>query len=170
MEEKKRVINWEKIELDYRAGIKTLREIADEQNVSHVAITKRANRDEWTRDLTARIQAKTEALLSKSLVNKEVTKEDRIKESEIIDANAQANVVIQIKQRKDVTRLRDIVAGLVEELESQQSFNLRVDCSKKLSESMKSLIDLERRVYKIDDDVSVDTNKRVSIKVNFIDA
>ena len=170
MEQKKRVINWEKIELDYRAGVKTLREIADEHNVSHVAITKRANRDEWTRDLTARIRAKTEALLSKSLVNKEVTKEERLKESEIIDVNAQNNALIQIKQRKDVTRMRDIVAKLAEELEAQESFNARVDCTKKLTESMKSLIDLERRVYKIDDDVSVDSNKRVSIKVNFYDA
>ena len=163
----KRNINWEKIELDYRAGIKTLREIADEHGIAHGSITKRIKHESWTRDITARVRAKAEEIVSKSLASKESSK---LKEDEIIDANAQTNAAIQIKQRKDVTRMRDIVASLAEELESQESFTLRVDCSKKLTDSMKNLIDLERRVYKIDDEVSVDTNKRVNIKVNFIDA
>ena len=167
MEQKKRVINWEKIELDYRAGVKTLREIADEHGIAHGSITKRITKDGWTRDITARVKAKADELVSKSLASKEASK---LKEGEIIDVNAQVNATIQIKQRKDVTRMRDIVAKLSEELENQESFNARVDCTKKLTESMKSLIDLERRVYKIDDDVSVDSNKRVSIKVNFYDA
>ena len=34
--------DWEKIELDYRAGIKTLRQIADENGVTHGAVNKRA--------------------------------------------------------------------------------------------------------------------------------
>lgn len=166
----KRNINWEKIELDYRAGIKTLREIADEHGISHTAIKKKSTKDDWTRDLTARIRAKTDSIVSKSIVSSEVSKEDKLKESEIIDANALNNAVIQISQRKDVTRMREVVAKLVDELEQQESFMARVDCSKKISDSMKTLIELERRVYKIDDEVSVDTNKRVNIKVNFYDA
>ena len=46
--------DWERIELDYRAGIKTLRQIADEHGISHVAVAKRAKRDGWTRDLSVR--------------------------------------------------------------------------------------------------------------------
>ena len=52
--------DWEKIEADYRAGIKTLRQIAGEHGVSHVAINKRAKRDGWSRDLSAKIAAKAE--------------------------------------------------------------------------------------------------------------
>ncbi len=170
MEEKKRAINWEKIELDYRAGVKTLREIADEHEISHTAIKKKATKDDWTRDLTARIRAKTDSIVSKSIVSSEVSKEDKLKESEIIEANAINNAQIQICQRKDVTRMRSVVAALVEELENQESFVARVDCSKKISESMKTLIELERKVYKIDTGSGVDNDKRVNIKVNFVDA
>ena len=46
--------DWEKIEADYRAGIKTLRQIAGEHGVTHGAINKRAKRDGWSRaDLAA---------------------------------------------------------------------------------------------------------------------
>lgn len=198
----KRNINWEKIELDYRAGIKTLREIADEHGITHAAVKKRANRDGWVRDLSAKIKARADALVSKSLVTSELPKEDRLKEFEIVDANAQNNAAIQINERKDVTKSRNIVIKLVNELEDQIdykedyeklgemfrnpdqygndklndvymktiSFSGRVDGMKKLSDSLKTLIELERRVYKIDDEVSIDTNKRVNIKVNFIDA
>lgn len=184
MEQKKRVINWEKIELDYRAGVKTLREIADEHGITHAAVKKRANRDDWVRDLSAKIKAKADSLVSKNSVTAELPKEDRLKESEIINANAQSNAAIQINERKDVTRSREIVIKLVDELEEQIdfrddyvklgemlrnpdqygndklndvymktiSFSGRVDGMKKLSDSLKTLIDLERRVYKIDDD------------------
>lgn len=37
--------DWERIELDYRAGIKTLQQIADENGISHAAVHKRAKRD-----------------------------------------------------------------------------------------------------------------------------
>jgi len=57
MQEKKK-IDWDRIEVDYRAGIKTLRDIAAEHSISHGAITKRCKRDGWVRDLTAKIQAK----------------------------------------------------------------------------------------------------------------
>ena len=57
MAERKK-IDWEKIELDYRAGIKTLRQIADEHGVAHSAISKRAKRDDWSRDLTARKESR----------------------------------------------------------------------------------------------------------------
>ena len=53
-----KVVDWERIELDYRAGIKTLRDIAQEHGITHGAITKRSKRDDWVRDLTAKIQAK----------------------------------------------------------------------------------------------------------------
>ena len=39
----KKAPDWERIELDYRAGMKTLRQIADEHGLTHGAINKRAN-------------------------------------------------------------------------------------------------------------------------------
>ena len=64
----KRNINWEKIELDYRAGIKTLREIADEHGISHAAVNKRAKRDLWVRGSNSK-----EKLSGKVIVNNKST-------------------------------------------------------------------------------------------------
>lgn len=114
-----KVVDWERIEIDYRAGIKTLRDIASEHDISHVAINKRAKRDGWVRDLTAKIQAKVAELVTKSLVNKSVTKERRILESEVITANAVNNATIELKQRDDVTFGREVITSLIQELKEQ---------------------------------------------------
>ncbi len=115
----KKVIDWEKIELDYRAGIKSLREIADEHGISHVSINKRAKRDDWVRDLSAKIKAKSDNMVTKSLVTSLVTSEKRISEKEIIDANAQAITNVVLEQRTDVQRAMRVTNALFEELENQ---------------------------------------------------
>ena len=115
----KKVIDWEKIELDYRAGIKSLREIADEHGISHVSINKRAKRDDWVRDLSAKIKAKSDNMVTKSLVTSLVTSEKRISEKEIIDANAQAITNVVLDQRTDVQRAMRVTNALFEELENQ---------------------------------------------------
>jgi len=111
--------DWEKIELDYRAGIKTLREIAAENGISEGAIRKRAKRDGWERDITAKIAQKADALVRKEAVRSEVRKESAISEREIIDANAQAIVSVRLSHRRDIQRSRRITMGLLEELEQQ---------------------------------------------------
>jgi hypothetical protein len=45
----KKHVDWELVEKDFRAGIKTVRQIAEERGVSHTAILKRARRDGWER-------------------------------------------------------------------------------------------------------------------------
>lgn len=115
----KKAPDWEKIELDYRAGIKTLREIAADHGISEGAIRKRAKRDGWERDITAKIAQKADALVRKDAVRSEVRKESAISEREIIDANAQAIVSVRLSHRKDIQRSRRITMGLLEELEQQ---------------------------------------------------
>lgn len=72
--------DWERIELDYRAGIKSLRQIAGEHGVSEGAIRKRAKRDDWTRDLNAKIQSKADELVRKESVRTLVRTEKPISE------------------------------------------------------------------------------------------
>jgi len=118
MTEKKQP-DWEKIELDYRAGIKTLREIASEHGLSDGAVRKRAKRDDWVRDLTAKINKKAEDLVRKNEVRKnEVRKETAYSEREIIEANALNSANIQVTQRKDLTRFHAIANNLFEEMEA----------------------------------------------------
>lgn len=111
--------DWERVELDYRAGIKTLRQIADENSISHGAINKRAKRDGWDRDLSKKIQSKADALVSKALVSNPVSKESKVSERQIVDANGHARAEVQLSHRTDIRRNRAIVARLMDEVEQQ---------------------------------------------------
>lgn len=110
---------WDRIELDYRAGIKSLRQIAGEHGISEGAIRKRAKRDEWTRDLSERIQDKAEQLVRKEAVRSEVRAERSASEREVVDANAQAVANIRLAHRRDIQRARKITNALLDELEQQ---------------------------------------------------
>ena len=112
--------DWEKIEADYRAGVLSLREIADANpGVNHVAIARRAKRDGWSRDLSAKIRAKADALVTDQAVTADVTPKRAISEREIIDANAQAIVSVRLSHRRDIQRSRRVTMALLDELEQQ---------------------------------------------------
>nr|WP_216293277.1 hypothetical protein [Delftia acidovorans]MCA1066844.1 hypothetical protein [Delftia acidovorans] len=111
--------DWERIELDYRAGIKTLRQIADENGITHGAINKRAKRDGWERDLTQKIQAKADALVSRAAVSSQVSADTKVRERAVIDGNAQAVADVRLGHRKDARRVRQLTNRLMDELEQQ---------------------------------------------------
>lgn len=113
----KKVIDWEKIELEYRAGVKSLREIAAAHDVSDTAIRKRAKRDDWVRDLSAKIKAKADDLVRKEQVRAEVRTANHISEKETIEANANLTAGVRLSQRKDIQRSRKIAMSLFDELE-----------------------------------------------------
>src|SRR5688572_25001850 len=86
---------WPVIEADYRAGVKSVRQIAGEHGISEGAIRKRAKAQEWSRDLSGQIQAKAEALVRMEAVRTTGTQErERVPEAEVIKANA--NVVYKV--------------------------------------------------------------------------
>ncbi|MGE8400058.1 MAG: hypothetical protein ACN6PP_00630 [Delftia tsuruhatensis] len=111
--------DWERIELDYRAGIKTLRQIADENGITHGAINKRAKRDGWERDLSQKIQAKADALVSRAAVSSQVSADTKVRERAVIDGNAQAVADVRLGHRKDARRVRQLTNRLMDELEQQ---------------------------------------------------
>ena len=130
--------DWEKIEADYRAGILSLREIAEAHpGVNHVAITRRAKREGWSRDLSAKIRAKADALVTDHAVTADVTAQRHVSEREIIDANAQAIVSVRLSHRKDIQRSRRIAMALLEELE-QQAGGEQVAMLEQLGELLRS--------------------------------
>ena len=112
--------DWERIELDFRAGILSLREIAaNNPGTNHVAITRMARKEGWVRDLTAKIKAKADELVTRQAVTPAVTAERAVSERRIVDANAQAAAGIRLSHRKDIHRKRAIVSRLMDELEAQ---------------------------------------------------
>lgn len=171
-------IDWLAVEADYRPNILSLRAIGDKYGCTEGAIRKRAKKEGWVRDLSEKIKSRAD-----DLVRRELVRNSTQNESDIINANATNSASIQIAERKDVSKARDIVMSLFGELEHQvnnkelyeklgeileeqneskmvelyrkvSSFTGRVGSMKSLSDALKTMIELERRVYKIDDQSS----------------
>lgn len=130
----KKETDWESIERDYRAGLLSVREIAAVYGVSHVAIGKRAKRDDWSRDLAAKINAKAEALVTTREVTNEVTMETKRTEREIIEANAEVIANIRLSHRRDISRSRNVAMKLLGELEASTD---NIELFEKLGEMMR---------------------------------
>lgn len=157
-------IDWEKVEEAYRAGRLSLREIGLEFGITHGAINKRAKKDGWTRDLSAKIKAKAEALVSKAEVSTQVSNRPTVSEREIVEANAQAILDIRLSHRNDIRKAKCLVAKLFAEVENAVAVKgenppseiltipQRVDCVRKLTDSAKTLIGLEREAWGIKTD------------------
>lgn len=175
----RRKIDWEAIELDYRTGIKTLRQMGQEYAVSEGAIRKRAKRDGWERDLSSKINAKAESKVRKSQVRTEVRNPEE--ERQIIEDNATAIANVRIGQRKDIQRSRAIVNRLMDEMELMCGeehaalleqlgeaikddggnkrrldvfnrvidFSNRVKSAKELAEALRTVVALEREAFGI---------------------
>lgn len=118
-EPKKAAPDWEAVELDYRAGVMSLRELGTAHGVSHVAISKRAKARLWERDLSAKIRAKADSLVNRSMVTKEVTAGAAVTERAIIEANAERIAQVRGEHRSDIGRARALTVAMLVELESQ---------------------------------------------------
>lgn len=111
--------DWERIELDYRAGVKSNREIGAEHGVTEGAIRKRAKAQEWVKDLAGKIQAKAEELVRRDAVRAEVRANQAASEKSVVEANAQAIADVRLAHRKDISRARALTNTLLDELAKQ---------------------------------------------------
>ena len=130
----KKETDWEAIEGAYRAGLLSLREMSQEYGVSHVAIKKRADKEGWTRDLTAKIKAKADALVNSGEVNGGVNSKPLVNEAEIVNANAEVIANIRLSHRKDISRSRNLVMKLLGELEASTD---NIDLFEQLGEMLR---------------------------------
>lgn len=183
-------VDWESVEREYRAGVRSLRDIGTEYGCSEGAIRKRAKSQEWERDLSAKVAAKAEALVRKTEVRNEVRSEAAISEREQINVSAQMLADKVLGQREDVRRARATVQRLwslvdaeldcPEELRTlgelmaapdengQDKLNdlyhaaiglpQQIKNVKLLADAIKVLIELERKVLRIDDQPPTDGN------------
>jgi len=117
--EKKPVVDWDAIELDYRAGIKSLRAMADEYGVSNGRIAQVAKKNQWPRDLQAKIEQKAKEKLSKAALSDELSAAKHVSEAAVVEAGATAIVSVQLGHRRDIQRGHRVVMKLLDELEFQ---------------------------------------------------
>jgi len=177
----KKKTDWDAVEPHYRCGIKSLRQIADEFGCTSGRVAQVAKERGWPRDLSAKIKAKAEAKLSKSILSAEVIAQRVISENEIVEANATMQVNALLGHRTDIKRHRTLSIKLLAEIEAQTNepelfaqlgellqspddkgidrlneiyrkviaTPSRIDSMKKLAETLKTLIALEREALGI---------------------
>jgi ParB-like chromosome segregation protein Spo0J len=136
-------IDWDAVEREYRAGIKTHREIAVQFNVSHTAIQKKAEKFGWTRNLTAKIKAKAEDKVARKEVARKVAK---ITESDIIESEACKQVAILEKESAEIQALVRITDNCSDELEKiKDDLEKKLRLTKILTDNREKIINLRRR-------------------------
>lgn len=195
MAAKAKDIDWDRMESEWRSGIVSVSTLSREYGVSRTSLEKHWNKLGVPRDLTAKVKAKTDAIVMGASVergkgatmgasNKAVT------EREIIEVNANIQATIQLRQRGRIQKHQDLGEKLLAELEAQtaglEDFeNLaelmksdagfdklnelykkviatpqRIDSFKKLSESLKTLVGLERQAFGMADNSNGDADKK----------
>lgn len=111
--------DWERIEQLFRAGVLSLREIAAAcPGSNHVAIARRAKKHGWVQDLSAKIKAKANDLVTRQGVTADVTAERAVTDRAVIEINAQAIANIRMAHRGDISRSRRLTNKLLDELEA----------------------------------------------------
>lgn len=115
----KQPVDWERIEQLFRAGVLSLREIAAAcPGSNHVAIARRAKKEGWVQDLSAKIKAKANDLVTRQAVTADVTANRAVTDRIVIDSNAQNIADVRLGHRKDIARAVRLTNKLLDELES----------------------------------------------------
>jgi len=117
----KREIDWQAVERDYRAGIKSNVQIAKEQGCSEKAIRNKAKEFSWVKDLAASIRAMAQQKVREQQVREKSETNNQSDEvsddAAIIEENANIQATVIRSHRKDIGKAREITQLLFEELQ-----------------------------------------------------
>lgn len=113
----KKEVDWQTLALDYRAGVKSMRLLSSEYGISTARIGQVADDCGWSRDLAARIRARTQAKLTRSILDGILDAEKQIAETDVVEVNAQIQTCTIRQHRTDITRARRLAMTLLGELE-----------------------------------------------------
>lgn len=167
-------VNWIAIEAEYRAGIKSNVEISASHGVGEAAIRKRAKQNGWERNLRERIQMAVEEKVARTaaaegqdvieananaLATVELTQRQDIRNLREMVALLAEECRAQVKNPADFDKLGELMAkddgeGTVDKLNELYrkvvSMPGRISSVKQLAETLKILIELERKVLRMD--------------------
>ena len=194
--EKKRVVDWEAIQIEYAKGTRSNVEIAAQFGVSEGAIRKKAREKNWAKDLSEQIRIKTAQKLREAEYESSTNYKEARTNAVEIEAKKQANVLIQhrsdirrhiqlrnnllnecIVQSEDIDdfeRLAEIIdsgdeSKMMQAYRKAMSLPQRVDTFKKLVESTKTLVGLEREAFGISDNANGDADKKPAVSTQTTD-
>ncbi len=160
--EPKRVIDWERIEAEYRAGQLSTREIARANGVNEAAIRKKAKANDWTRRLADKVRENVKEKLVRADGTHEGTHPQRAKDADIVEAASLRGFEVVTSHRKDLLQLhalkRIILDRLAAHLHGETPEGPFMgdketpgDLVEKLSRVTSRLIPLERQAHNLDE-------------------
>lgn len=156
-------IKWELLEGDWAAGIKTPRLMAEEyfaktgHKVSHEGIRKHFTEAGLKRDLQGKIRQRAQELVDKQLASG-VAKLPDATEKQVIEIAARTQADVILKHRTIITRLSALVESNLIALEFEE-LSERIDGAKKVGETLKILIGLERQAFGLSDNANGEADK-----------
>jgi hypothetical protein len=131
---KKPSVDWDQVAIEIRAGILTDRQIGEKHGRSHGAIQQYAKKHGIERNLTSRIQQRTETKLAKAVLAKETSQElAKLTQEQTIELASEVTATIVIRQQGRIARHLHVSEALLAELESQ---TIHADLYEKLGEMM----------------------------------
>lgn len=133
---KKKQIDWDKIERDYRADVLSIAQISRESGAPSSTIRARAKRLGWSRNLTARIKSKADEIVNQDAIKSAVAN-IQASEEQTIEENARLTAGVRLAHRKDINRARLATVTLLEDLEAM----IGQDGRESLAELLKALVD-----------------------------
>ncbi len=112
--------DYESVHAAYSAGIRTLRDMAQQIACSPAALLSHARKNKWTRDLRARINARAEEKVNKAVLNAQVDASQKTAraatEQAVVEAGAEALMQVRLAHRRDIAHARGIVQALMQEM------------------------------------------------------
>lgn len=170
------------LELAYRTTGATLEILGRAHGISKGRVSQLATEHGWTRDLQATVRARADAKVQAHAAHE--AKVEAGTEA-AIEHGAEFMASTILRERKDVVRMLAITAALFDELEAHNAkaklkpgepgadvaakadpLAIRIDNTRKLVETTKTLLLLERTVLNITPDTPIDPGKRVAEAVD----
>jgi hypothetical protein len=154
---KRRRIDWEAIERDYRTGKFTLRELEAKHGAGYAKISKRAKDNGWTKDLADAVRQATTAALIAEVATARAT-EGQKAATTVVLAAAELNKQVILGHRRQAGEARAAMetartkllslADTVADIREAATF---VSATESLSRTTKTVIEIERTAFGLDD-------------------
>jgi hypothetical protein len=157
---KRRRIDWEAVERDYRTGKFTLRELESKHGAGYAKISARAKENGWTKDLAAVVRKATSAALIAEVATARAT-EGQKATTDVVLAAAELNKQVILSHRDELRQARTLAMDLLAEVKSQRLLAAEKELLAQVlagkAEDIKEISDAQRVVHK-----ALATGSRVS--------
>ena len=111
-------VDWEEVELAYRANVKTVAQIAKESGIKDSTLRSRAKRKGWSRDLSKRIRLEANSIVNANAVKREVGRLESM-DNATVEESAKLTASIRISHREDIGKARALTMMLLDDLKAQ---------------------------------------------------